>query len=276
VTFRRAIDAPTHYQWDDDSRLPSPDPGSAPNNCGPTSVENVAHAYTGRRFGVYRTRLLAVGDPSRATSVGEQRDMLIRRGVDCVFAQVTLAGIKQRLTDGRMPVILGLDMSKVPLEVAGHPFRGMHAVVALQNAAGGMLIRDPNFSRRTNRTDPTDGKRYYPDWVIQNAYVNIRGWAITPLHKMPDVSWRGRVRANVGAIIRFHPIQQADEVFAEARRNGYTYRPGGERLWPNTYTYEWNGEVYEKAGVKWYRVRTQAHNDIRFIRVGNATIVRKA
>lgn len=280
MTYRTALESPFHMQWDSDSRLPSPDPGSAPNNCGPTSVENIAHAYRGERYGIYRTRMLAVGDPYRATAVGEQTDMLKRRGIDAFFTTLPLAGVKTYGNrEGRHPIILGLDMSRVPYDVAGHPFRGMHAVVCLKavdRSGPGFLIRDPNFSTRTGRTDPTGGLRFYPDWVIQNAFVTPRGWAIVPAKQMPDLSWQGRIRANAGAIIRFHPIQQASEVFAEARNNGYTYRPGGERLWPNTYTYEWNGEVYEKAGVRWYRVRTQAHNDVRFIRVGSATVVRKA
>ncbi len=275
MTYRTAIEAPTHYQWDPDSRLPTPDPGSAPNNCGPTSVVNIAHAYTGKAFGIYATRRLATAADYRGTSVGEQKIMLEKRGVPCLFAQITLAGIKQRLETSRWPVLVGMWYAYVPYEVAGHSFRGWHAVELLQNVVGGVLVRDPNFNT-TFRRDPTDGKRFYPDWVIKKAYVDTHGWALTPLKPMADPSWAGRVQANVGAIIRFHPVQEARYVFAEARKDGYTYRPGGARLWRNSYAYEWNGEVYEKAGIKWYRVRTRANHAVRFIRVGSATVTRKA
>lgn len=277
--YQRAIEAPFHRQWDSDSRAPSPDPGSAPYNCGPTSVVNIVHAYRGTHYSIYETRRLGTYDPYRGTSVGEQKEMLSRRGVPCTFTQLSMAQIKAYGAQGRHPVLLGLNMAAVPYDIAGHTFRGWHAVVALQNTSrngeSGVLVRDPNFNI-TFRIDPTDGKRFYPDAVIKRAYVDQGGWALFPILPMPDVSWYGRVRATVGAIIRFHPVQQADEIFAEAKRDGYTYRPGGARLWANPYTYEWNGEVYEKAGVRWYRVRTRANNQVRFIRVGSAVIERKA
>lgn len=278
MAYHRAIDAPVHLQWDQDSRYPLPDPGTAPGNCGPTSVCNIAHAYTGKHTGIYNTRRLGTTSLALSTSIGEQQTMLEKRGVPCIVTQLTMSAIKSYGSTGRRPIVLGLDMSRVPQSIAGHPFRGMHAVVMLQNAkqsnASGVLIRDPNFNR-TFRRDPTDGRRFYPDWVIRAAFTDVHGWALVPKAPMPDISWYGRVRADAGAIIRTRPLQGAEYVFAEAKADGYTYRPDGKRLWKNGYGYYWNGEIYEKSGIKWYRVRT--HNDrVRFIRVGSATVIRKA
>jgi len=186
VMFRTARDAPFHMQWDDDSRLPAPDPGSGPDNCGPASVENIAHFYVESHLGIFRTRRLAVTHDG-PTVAADQRLMLSRRGVPCFVTRPSLAAIKSFIADGRRPIILGLNMAAVPREphdIAGHPFRKLHAVVALENAmrsgVSGVLIRDPNFSKRTGRLDPTGGARFYPDSVIQTAAVDARMSAIVP------------------------------------------------------------------------------------------------
>jgi hypothetical protein len=178
---------------------------------------------------------------------------------------------------GRRPLVLGLFMEKVPYLVAGHNFRGWHAVEVLGlHGSDGVLVRDPNFNR-TYRTDPTDGKRPYPNWDITAAITNVGGWGLIPLEPKPDPKWDGRVVAETGARIRYHPIEDdASTLFAIAERDGYTHRPGGAKLWRTaTYAYYWNGEIYESSGIRWYRLRTHNGN-VRFIRVGAATVKRPA
>jgi hypothetical protein len=278
LSYRYAVEAPVHYQWDADSRLPSPDPGSAPNNCGPTSVENIAHFYRDARYGIYRTRILANGYPYGATTVGEQRTMLEKRGVPAIISQPSLTAIRAFAERRTHPIILGLYMAQVPLSVAGHPFRGWHAVEVLQTAtdgnAQGVLVRDPNFSPLHDRPDPTHGRRFYPNWVIQAAFVNTGGWAIIP-EKAKDVSWQGRVRANAGAQIRERPYQSESNVWATARADGYTYNRNGNRLWANTYQYHWNGFIRDTSDGRYYSVKTHDGRR-RFIRVGAATVTRPA
>lgn len=275
-----AVHTPVHYQWDRDSRLPSPDPGSAPNNCGPTSVTNIAHYYRDKPFGIYSTRLLAVANPYRATSIGEQKAMLETRGVPAIISQPSVAAIRGFAARRNHPVLIGMLMSQVPAAVRGHPFTGWHAVEILETAsvanAQGVLVRDPNFSTITGRTDPTNGKRFYPNWVIQSAFVNVGGWALIPEKPKPDPAWQGRIRVDgPGRKIRYEAREDDSTIFAESRSDGFTYHRSGKRLWGNGYLYEWNGAIVETKGVRYYRVRTQ-RNNIRFIRVGAAIVVKKA
>lgn len=229
--YARAIDVPMSYQWDPDARFPLPDPGSAPVNCGPTSVEIIAELYTGKPFGIYNTRRLAVSDPTRGTSITEQMVMLTKRGVRCTYSQLTLQQIRMYGTTGRWPILLGLDMSRVPLAVAGHPFRGKHAVVrATNNGPVSGIIRDPNFNR-TYRRDPTDGMRTYPDWVIEEAFVKAGGWALIPKEPAPEPIRYVHVDG-VGVNIRLAPPRPGDpdNIWAVARKDGI-YRLGtGNRI----------------------------------------------
>ena len=179
-------DQGSDFQWDSDSRFPLPDPGSAPSNCGPTCVNFIAQYYRNVLLSIYQTRTLVVSNPYRGTSANEQQLMLIRRGVPANVIQPTVAEMHKLVSSGRRPIIVGLDMSKVPLEMAGHPFRGMHAVVLRHNRAGGFDVLDPNFSRKI-RPDPTNGHRFYSDSVIARAFVarqgsTARGWGIAPLY----------------------------------------------------------------------------------------------
>lgn len=223
TTYRTQAVTPVHFQWDPDSRFPLPDPGSAPDNCGPTSVENVAHFYRDRRFGIYSTRLLAA-PPLGPTKVTDQRAMLEGRGVPCVVGQWPLSSIKKVIAGGRHPMILGLNYAAVPYEVAGHPFRGMHSIVAMDNAPGGVMVRDPNFNR-TYRTDPTNGNRFYPDWVIQRAFVDQPlGWGIMPtaakVVTLPDTSIRDRVDGDP------HPMKFRSVDYRRTIREGKPIRAG--------------------------------------------------
>jgi hypothetical protein len=196
VTYRRALDVPLRMQWDPSSRLPLPDPGTAPGNCGPTAVTQVAEFYKDRYFGIYSTRRRVTASQKPSTTVGEQRRMLELLGVPCSLQRPTVSQLKAHLATGRRPLILGMDMSKVPIGIAGHPFRGDHAVTLRANAPGGFLVADPNFSTRTNRLDATKGRRFYPDWVIDRAYYRDGKWAIVPhtdkIVSLPDTGTPGK------------------------------------------------------------------------------------
>lgn len=184
MTYLRAVDVPFQRQWDKDSRLPLPDPGTAPGNCGPTAVEQVAEYYVGAAdkpdYGIFRTRRLANFDNQLSTSVNEQKTMLSKRGVPCTLQRPTVAELHKIVASGR-PVIIGLDMSRVPLVVAGHLFRGKHAITLRLSLPGTFDVADPNFND-TYRKDPTNGHRIYPDWVLQGAYWDAGMWAIVPTY----------------------------------------------------------------------------------------------
>jgi hypothetical protein len=181
MAYRQALDAPMRYQWDADSRFPLPDPGTAPGNCGVTCVAMMDHYYNDAFHGIYATRRLAVWDDRKlSTSISEQKTMAEKRGVPVIMAQPSVAAIRGLLETGRRPILLGLDMSKVPTAVSGHPFRGNHAILFVANRdASGIVGRDPNFNR-TYRIDPTRGRRYYPNWIIQQAFCDARMWALIP------------------------------------------------------------------------------------------------
>lgn len=276
MTYETALDAPYRRQWDPDSRLPLPDPGTAPGNCGVTCVAMAAQFYTEKWTGIFAIRRQVLGyNLKLSTSIGEQREMLRRQGVESVISQPSLASIRELVKTGRRPVLLGLDMSKVPAEIRGHAFTGWHAILIRANAGtSALLAADPNFNT-TFRVDPTDGRRKYPNWVIQRAFNDAGGWALIPAEIKPLPRWQGRVVAEKGARIRFHPIEDPGSVFAIAEPDGYTHRPGGARLWANTYAYDWDGEIFRSNGIRWYRVRTH-HGNVRFIRVGAATVKRPA
>jgi hypothetical protein len=77
-------------------------------------------------------------------------------------------------------------MSRVPASVRGHDFKFWHAIVCRQggthNGVRGFWMNDPNFSAPGGyRTDPTGGKRFYSDAVIQSAFLDYyQHWAIAP------------------------------------------------------------------------------------------------
>jgi hypothetical protein len=235
MPIARAIDTPVHLQWDPSSRLPLPDPGSAPNNCGPTTIVNIAHYYRDESFGIYLTRRLGTTDDWRGTSVNEQAEMLRRRGVPCFISQMPLWAVHKYVGSGNRPILAGLDMAKVPLSVAGHPFRGKHAVEILQTAwrnngeSRGVLVRDPNFNR-TYRTAPTGGQRWYPDWVIDVAFCKAGMWGVVP-EKAKDV----RRFVNVdGPDVNIRHAPPAPftpgNVFARSRRDGIYRLDNDKRL----------------------------------------------
>lgn len=190
MTYLRAVDVPFQRQWDKDSRLPLPDPGTAPGNCGPTAVEQVAEYYVGAAdkpdYGIFRTRRLGNSNLKLSTTVQEQKNMLVKRGVPCSIKRPTVAELHKIVASGR-PVIIGVDMHKVPRSIRGHDFgddlkrTAFHAITLRDEDPGIFDVADGNFNQ-TNRPDPTNGHRRYPDWVLQNAYWNAGRTAIVPTY----------------------------------------------------------------------------------------------
>lgn len=172
-------------QWDPDSRnAPLPDPGNAPYNCGPTSVAKIVEFYRDVNIHINALRSYAASNLT-PTNVSQQKIMMEKAGVPCDIVKFTISSLKQIISSGRRPVLIGLDMSRVPLSVAGHPFRGAHAVVALantvRNGVSGILIMDPNFNT-THRIDPTNGQRFYSDSIVSYALqgASVQGWGVAP------------------------------------------------------------------------------------------------
>jgi hypothetical protein len=280
--FRRPLDVPFRRQWDPDSRLPMPDPGTAPGNCGMTVVTHMAQYYTDRWFGIFATRYLVMGnDLTLSSTVTQQSEALRRRGVENQIYRPDVDWLHRLVAEQRRPIGLGLDMSQVPLEIAGHDFRGSHGIelraTTYRDTLRGFTVMDPNFNT-TYRVDPTNGHRFYPDWVINRAYYAADKWAIVPTaDKLVPPPWWGRIRVQgPGVSIRESAKETAGNVYAKSRSNGYTYRErDNARLWRNTYEFYWNGETVVSSGIGFYRVKTHG-GDTKYIRVGAAVITRKA
>lgn len=223
--YTRALETPLRMQWDRDSRLPLPDPGTAPDNCGPTCVTMAVEFYKDRKYGIYDTRRL-VAPAAGPTSATQQRDMLRKRGVPADYMRLSIPQLRNRLRTGRWPVILGLDMSKVPLSVAGHPFRGSHAILfraeVNRNGVLGALGADPNFSTVTNRLDPTRGKRFYPYALLQAAYYDTGKWAVVPTAAktipLPDTSLEGELDATRHIPLMVCAVRAGAGIYADPDR----------------------------------------------------------
>jgi hypothetical protein len=188
MTYTHVDQTPSRYQWDDSSRFPLPDPGNAPANCGPTGVTFIANFFRDANFGINATRTLSGAPNYVGTSISQQRTMLQRRGVGCYASQPSVLQMRSLVASGRRPIMVGLYMARVPSSVRGHPFTGMHTVVLRRtrtvNGVRGFDVLDPNFSKRTGRTDPTNGHRFYSEsvvnWAFYEATIGSRSWALIP------------------------------------------------------------------------------------------------
>lgn len=171
---------PARRQWESSSAP------WQPYNCGPTSVAFVADFYRDATFPIEATCDLgaACDQPVNApgTSGAEQAVMLQQRGVPCTVQRPTPTALATLVST--RPVVIGLQMSKVPAATRGHSFTGIHAVVArarARDAAGnpGTLIMDPNFGYG-QAVDATNGSRFYPDAVLNAARTLAGGvWMST-------------------------------------------------------------------------------------------------
>ncbi len=176
--------SPARYQWEASSGTPW---ASQSNNCGPTCATKIADFYNNTRYGIESTRYLVVGC-CVPTTCTQQAAMLTLRGVPSIPVWINSLGEIDAVVgwDGNHPIIIGMEMSRVPYDIKDHPFDGWHAVVVLKrverNGVSGYLIMDPNFSPTGgNRPDPDGGKKFYPRWVLDYAFIrnNIR-WSVIP------------------------------------------------------------------------------------------------
>ncbi len=178
--YTSALQAPPRFQWEASSAP------SAPANCGPTGVAFIAGFYHDATYGIEWVRRL-VAPCCRPTYLYEQADMLTRLGIPASLVNVTsLSQLRSLVTGGKRPVILAMQMSRVPVAVRGHTFTGAHTVVCLTTGtkAGvkGFWISDPNFSPPGGiRPDPDHGHRFYSEADMQWAFIyNSQHWAIVP------------------------------------------------------------------------------------------------
>lgn len=266
VTY--ATQATKRYQWETSSKY------SQSWNCGPTTATYIASYYKGVFYGVEATRKL-VAPPQTSTSATQQRDMLIHRGVPATVVQIdSLAELHSLVDSGRRPIILGIQMSRVPSNYRDHPFLGWHAVAVMagadNNGVHGFWVNDPNFSPAGGiRPDPDRGMKWYPDWVIQNAVIaNSPRWAVVPnaAKPLPVVTapvYKGRAHVKTppagGAInIRTAATTSTSaNIYARAMPDGKTYRRSdGKYLWSNASNYILLGFVTDAAGQRWCKLQT--------------------
>lgn len=177
MSYIHVDQVPARRQWE---------ANSAPNqaaNCGPTAVSFQADFYRDATFGIEATRDLVPNEDDQGTNQTQQATMLNRRGVPAAVGQPSGAELTALVASGRRPVTIGMLMSSVPATIRGHPFTGIHAVVARQNAVvngvPGKLIMDPNFGYG-HTVDPTNGARFYPDTVVEAARIGAGRHAIIP------------------------------------------------------------------------------------------------
>ena len=183
--YTSALISPARYQWESSSGTFV---ASQSNNCGPASMTKIADFYRDSKFGIEATRRLAA-PCCRGTSPGEQSAMLRARGVqNGIYSISSLTQIRNLVgTAGRRPIGIGVYCARVPSAYRGHSFLGWHSIVVMawgyKNGVRGFWIMDPNFSPPGgSRPDPYGGKRFYPDWVMQYAFIDYSPrYAIVPV-----------------------------------------------------------------------------------------------
>jgi len=194
LTYANAISAPPRFQWEVNSQY------SQSWNCGPTSVTRIACFYRDTWYGIEATRKTIAGmgpynvngeqyygAPARTpTNAWQQADMLTKRGVPASVRQIQSLDEMHGLVDsGKRPIVVGIEMSRVDPIVRGHNFTGWHAVVilgpAFVNGMKGVYINDPNFAVSGWGSDPTRGRRFYSDAVLQGAWIhNTPRYCVVP------------------------------------------------------------------------------------------------
>lgn len=273
ASYTSATTSPSRYQWESNSLW------SQSFNCGPTVITKIASFYKDQWYGIEATRKLIYGKgpylvsgygtvygaPSNTpTQSWQQADMLRMRGVPCQVRQINSTAELHNLVDsGRRPVLIGIYMARVPSSTRDHPFLGWHAVCVTsggwRDGVRGFYVNDPNFSPSGGvRPDPDGGRKFYPDWVLQNAWINHSPrYSVVPDRSkaIPTTSTtRGRGRLyGPGCNIRTSMSLTANNIFATSRSDGYTYRSNGSRLWPNSQTFYFMGWSPDK---KWARCMT--------------------
>ena len=186
VVLANVLDSEALYQWDPSSGTYW---ASQSNNCGPTCVTKIAQFYRDQEFGIENTRRIIMGCCVPTTG-SQQAAMLSARGVPATAVWIdSLAQLDELLgEDGTRPVVIGVQMLRVPAWIRDHPFLGWHAIVVMDKArlkdgSVGYWINDPNFHPPGSgfREDPDRGKKFYPRNVMQYAFIdNWIRWAVVP------------------------------------------------------------------------------------------------
>lgn len=256
--YASAYAAPKRFQWELNSK-----PSQA-QNCGPSCITQIAQFYNDRWYGIETTRRL-VTPCCIPTNSWEQRDMLIRRGVPCAVRQIdTLAELHGLVDSGRRPVLLGLEMSRVPASVRGHPFMGWHALTFLTRAIvqgqNGFWVTDPNFSPPGGiRPDPQHGTRFYSDGVMQWAFFsNNPRYGVVPnaLKPMPETQDYVRFNAGVAGVnIRRQPDARKANIFAVAGPRYIVRTFNNDRIALTFTRIPTGGIVTGPDGHRYYRIR---------------------
>jgi hypothetical protein len=203
MAFSVDLDAPARFQSEATSISKS-------QNCGVTVAAAIADYYTdeshpieaGRRLiertGPYNlgrdlagNPIIVIGSPPNTpTNAWQQAEMLRRWDVNCAVVRFRRTPQLHAIVDsGRRPVLLALNYSKIPPEVAGHSFRGWHAIKVRsgtsQAGVRGFLVNDPNFW--PGKPDPNKGRRFYADAIIQAALDAVGGTTgVVPVAAKPD------------------------------------------------------------------------------------------
>jgi len=266
MAYTNALQAPKRYQWEANSEP------SKSENCGPSAITFIAGFYRDTYYYIEATRRLVTGCCT-PTNAWQQRDMLIKRGVPASVRSISSTAELHGLVDsGRRPVLIGVLMGRVPERYRDHPFMGWHAFTVMSgawlNGERGFWVSDPNFSPSGGiRPDPDRGQKFYPDWVMQYAYINNSPrWAVVPnsLKAVPTTTLKGRGRVygpncNIRSSMS---MASSSNIYARSGADGWTYRRSdGKRLWSNSSQFiflGWSGE--------WAKVRTGSGQNLYIAR----------
>jgi len=261
MTYTSALTSPHRFQWEANS-----EPSKA-ENCGPTCVTKIAQFYRDTYYHIEVTRRLVTAC-CIPTNAWQQAQMLTKRGVPASVKEINSVAELHALVDsGRRPVVIGVQMSRVPAWCRDHPFLGWHAVTILGRAvmsdgSVGFWVNDPNFSPAGGiRPDPDRGRKFYPDWVISSAFIaNSPRFSVVPTYakKLPapstGIKGRGRVAGPDCNIRSSMSLASSANIYARSNRDGYTYRRSdGRRLWSNGSAYIFYG--WSSDG-KWASIAT--------------------
>lgn len=271
VTY--ATQSTKRFQWESSSLY------SQAYNCGPTCVAFIIGYYLGWRgiearrssiagWGPYNVSGVGTvyGAPARTpTTAWQQRDMLIRGGVGASVRTLNgLTELHSLVDSNRRPLILGIQMSRVPANFRDHSFLGWHAVVVMsggwRDGTHGFWVNDPNFAPGQ---DPDGGMKWYPDWVMQQAWANNSPrYAVVPTNPKPlpvtaptSSKGRGRIAGPDCNIRTSMSSASSTNIYARSNADGWTYRlKDGARLWSNASNFIFFGFV--GTGSMWASVKT--------------------
>lgn len=185
INYLTAVESPPRFQFEENSGTLW---ASQTNNCGVACATKIACFYNNTWYSIETTRRLVM-ECCVPTTGYQQALMLQARGVPAEPVWIdSLTQLDQLLgDDGTRPIIIGVQMSRVPASVRDHPFLGWHAIcllstVTLMDGTRGYWVMDPNFSPKGgHRPDPDNGVKFYSRSVLYYAYIqNSIRWAVVP------------------------------------------------------------------------------------------------